>query len=116
MISIALGDKDRWDIGIDSDGNLVMISNINQLVQFLRNKLIFIRGEWRYDIRVGFPYFEFVFVNQPNFLTIESIFKKAILETKEVTKLLDFEMNLENNILRVFFRVDSVFGIVEGEI
>jgi len=116
MLSMALGDKERWDIGIDTSGNLVFVNELDELVQHLRSRIIFIKKEWRYDIRIGFPWWEFVFINNPNLRTIESLLKSLILKTEGVTKILEFEMNLQNNMLNVFFRVDSIYGIAQGEI
>ena len=116
MISLALGDKERWDIGIDAEGNFVMLSDLSQLQQFLRNRLLFIKNEWRYNNTIGVPYYEFILIDNPNFITIESIFKKTILETKEVSKILDFSMSLQNFNLQVNFRAKSVFGVIEGSV
>jgi hypothetical protein len=116
MTSMSLGDKDRWDIGIDAYGNLVFVEKLDEVVQNLRSRIIFIRKEWRYNKNIGFPWWEFVFINNPNLITIESILKKTILKTHGVTKILDFEMSLKNNMLSVFFRVDTIYGIAQGEI
>jgi len=116
MRSLALGDKERWDIGIDEHGNFAMLDGLEQLTQFLRNRLLFIKNEWRYNNTIGVPYFEFILVDNPDFVTIESIFKKTILETKEVSKILSFNMTLKNLNLKIDFRVKSTFGIVEGSI
>jgi len=116
MLSMSLGEKERWDIGIDTEGNLVFVNKLDEIVQHLRSRIIFIKKEWRYNINVGFPWWEFVFVNTPNLSTIESILKKTILKTHGVTKILYFEMSFKNNMLNVFFRVDTIYGIAQGEI
>jgi len=116
MISLSLGKNEEWDMGLDEKGNFAMVSELSQLQQFLRNRLLFIRAEWRYNKTIGVPYYEFILVDNPNFLTIESIFKKTILETEGVEKILDFSMSVKNLILNVNFRVKSKFGIVEGGI
>ena len=116
MLSMSLGDKDRWDIGIDSNGDLVFVKDLDEVVQNLRSRIIFIRKEWRYNINIGFPWWEFVFVDNPNLATIESILKKTILKTYGVNKILEFSMSLKNNMLSVFFRVDTLYGIAQGEI
>lgn len=116
MISMSLGDKDRWDIGIDSEGNLVFVTDLDEIVQHLRSRIIFIKKEWRYNKNVGFPWWEFVFIDQPNLSTIQSILKKTILKTEGVVKILEFEMTLKNNMLHVFFRVNTIYGIAQGEI
>jgi len=113
---MSLGDKDRWDIGIDSNGDLVFVTDLDQVVQHLRSRIIFIKKKWRYNMTVGFPWWEFVFINNPNLITIQSILRKTILKTEGVTKILDFDMNLKNNMLSVFFRVDTIYGITQGEI
>lgn len=116
MKSFALGDKDRWDIGIDEAGNFVFVDGLNQLGQFLRNRLLFIKNEWKYNISIGVTYYEYILIDNPNIKTIESIFKKVILETPEVSSILEFNLSIGNYILNVKFKVKSTFGVIEGEI
>jgi len=114
MKSLYLGDSSRWDIGIGEDGNFVFIQDANELAQHLRNKLLFVWKEWRYNQEVGVPYYEYILVGNPNIGLIESIFKKEILDTNEVEKLLEFELILNpNHILNVYFVAISIFGRVE---
>ena len=116
MKSLYLGNNDRWDIGIGEDGNFVFIQDAEQLAQFLRNKLLFIAKEWRYNQLVGVPYYEHILVNTPNLGLIKSIFKKEILETNEVERLLEFELTLRNLNLNVYFSAISIFGRFEVNI
>ena len=113
MKSLSLGHKDRWDIGIDEDGNFLFLTKAEQVAQFLRNRLLFIFKEWRYNQYIGVPYYEHILVNSPNLGLIESIFKKEILETKEVEELQEFELTLRNLNLNVYFSATSIFGRFE---
>jgi hypothetical protein len=113
---LALGCNDRWDIGIDASGNFVFVDGLNQLRQVLRNRLLFIKNEWKYNISIGVPYYEYILIDNPNIKTIESIFKKVILETHEVSSILEFNLSLKNHLLNVKFKVKSTFGVMEGEI
>lgn len=115
MQSLGLGDKTVWDLNLDGN-NINIVRKQEELAQTLRNKLIFIRGEWRYEITVGIPYFEHILIDNPNLTIIESLFKKAILETNGVLKMLRFEMKLEKQMLSVSFSVQSIYGNIEGQI
>jgi len=113
MKSLALGDKYCWDIGIGTDGNFVFLTKADQVAQHLRSRLLFISKEWRYEQDEGVPYYEHILVNTPNLRLIESIFKKEILETKEISSLDVFEMTLQNLNLNVYFEGISIFGRFE---
>lgn len=52
--------------------------------QRLRQRLRFFLGEWFLDQRLGIPYFERVFVANPDLPLMTSIMRKAILKTTGV--------------------------------
>lgn len=116
MKSLYLGEKDRWDIGIGEDGNFVFVEDDSEVVQNLRERLLFIYGEWIYDITKGVPYYEHILIDNYNLRTIESILKKEILEHELVNEIVYFSMSLNNLVLNVEFKVKTNTAFLEGEL
>ncbi len=50
----------------------------------LTSRLKFFKGEWFLDKRQGMPYFEAVFVKNPDLSLVQSIFRRALLATPGV--------------------------------
>ncbi|MCK5641951.1 MAG: hypothetical protein KAJ19_14200 [Gammaproteobacteria bacterium] len=57
-------------------------------------RLKFIRGEWFLDQRAGIPYFEEVFVKQPNPARLRAIFYEATLTTPGIAEIKAFSLDL----------------------
>ncbi|KKN75994.1 hypothetical protein LCGC14_0375510 [marine sediment metagenome] len=72
------------DLQLDA-GQIVLLENSEKVpspeavVQELRQKLHFFKGEWHLDKREGIPYFEEVFKKNPNKNIMRAIFRDVIL-------------------------------------
>jgi hypothetical protein len=69
-------------------------------------------GEWPFDTREGVPYFTEVMVKNPNISHVEAVFKKAIIETDDVNKIIRFSMTFDalHRALAISFTVDTTYG------
>jgi hypothetical protein len=79
-----------------SSGNLVIRSDIPQVTAWkLTNLFSFFKGEWFRDSRLGIPYFQYVYVKNPNLALIGSIFEQVLRSPAGVASVpsvaLDFE-------------------------
>jgi len=112
-IDIAL-DKTTHDI-IVSNNDFLVVKDVDKVGQKLKQRLLFYQGEWFLDTTVGIPYFQEVFVKNPNIPDIESIFKVEIVETEDVNQLLAFDSTFANDVrdYNITFTVDTPFGTVE---
>jgi len=108
------------DILLDSDGDVVV--DVNDFVlssgrgaieQHLKQRLHTFLGEFFLDGRVGIPYFQQILVKNPSAVAINSIIKRAIINTPGILSLTSFSLELNSSReLIVEFRALST----EGEI
>ena len=78
------------DIKIDSDGDMAVsatgdISLTDSVVQAVVIRLRWIYQEWRLGPQYGFPWFEEVFVKNPNIVKIKSLIRNEIINVQGVT-------------------------------
>ena len=78
------------DIRLDEDGDLYLtedgdIAAAESVRQAIRVRLRWIQGEWRLGYELGFPWFEQVFVKNPNTAKIRQLLRAEILSVEEVT-------------------------------
>lgn len=64
--------------------------------QKLRIRLSFFKGEWYLNINKGLPYYEEIFVKNPNLSYIEDLIIFEINTCPGVEKLLEFNLLYEN--------------------
>lgn len=110
MLDIKL-DKITHDIDL-STFDLQLIDELDQLEQKLKIVLKFFFAEWFLDTTVGIKFIESVYVSNPNLTLIDSLFKTAILEVKDVNELTAYD-SIYNKTSRSFsltFTVKSTFG------
>lgn len=65
-------------------GRLVRVTGADAAAVTLRNKLRLFLGEWFRDIRLGIPYYQVVFVKNPNLNQIRAMFRRVILGTAPI--------------------------------
>ena len=103
------------DIGLDSNGQMALLSEGDQVSQNIVQRLRSFEGEFYLDRDHGVPYFQRIFVLPTNVPLIESILKRQIIETKGVLSLLRFKISIDvkSRILSAYdIRVSTVFGII----
>ena len=83
-VAIAPAKGEYMDILLTPDGDLKIdergdISLTDSIRQAIRIRLLWFFDEWRFEPGWGIPYFEKVFVKNPNLLRIRSIIRREIL-------------------------------------
>lgn len=81
------------DLAIEN-GNIVLITNEEALRQRLRTRLLTFRNEWFLDPDIGVPYYDSVFVKNPELGALTSAFSAVILGTVGITSLTDIQFDL----------------------
>lgn len=114
MISIALNRlthdieflNGQLQIVEDTDGNP------DQIIQNLKTRLLFFRGEWFLDTVIGLPYFSDIYVKSPNIPNIEAIVKAEILDVTGVLEITQFDLNydIRQRKLSINFVVNTIYG------
>lgn len=75
-----------------SSGDLYFVDGDDYLVQKLRVRLQFLKGEWFLDQRVGIPYLQELLKKNPDPAIVRSVFRQAILSAPGIASLENFEM------------------------
>lgn len=90
MIDFAM--DEFGDIRIDEFGE---ISTSTSVVQDACIKLKWFQGEWRLGSIYGFPYFQEVFVKNPNLSKIKHYVRETLLDIPEVRKVLSVNLTVD---------------------
>jgi hypothetical protein len=86
------------------NGSLVLVTDVAQEAAIvLRNKFKFTKGEYFLDVRQGVPYFELVFVKNPNLLLIKRLFRDVIMSVPGIARVIDLSMSLETRTRKLAF-------------
>ena len=112
MADLAL-DITTGDILI-KDAALSIVRGDDALLQHLALRLRFFLGEWFLDLRVGIPYFEDVLIKNPNLITVQGIFREAILETPGVASISRFDLDVDAS-TRIMTLDFTVIKSADGE-
>jgi len=101
-----------------SGNDLVLIEDEDQVSQNVDITLQFFKGEYPLDITFGIPYFENVYVKNPDLPEVSAIFKAVIMSVPDVNELLEFDLdyNASARKVSVTFLVNTTFGIVAGSV
>ena len=90
-------EKVNNDIVIDNEGSASVNSEIDSIEQSLRQRLNSFAGDYFLNLREGIPYFQQVLRKNPDPIIVDSIFKKAIINTKGINKLTSFNLDIDNS-------------------
>lgn len=105
-----------FDLKLDHNGDLELggtgdISTTESVVQAVRLRLFWFFREWRLGPALGFPYFEEVFVKNPNEARIRSLLRDTVMEVKEVTDVLQIGFALDRHTREA--KISIVFATAE---
>jgi len=103
--------KDLIITGLD----LATVEGSDYVRQSLSIRLGFFQGEWFLDTTAGTPYYQDIFLKNPDLPNIENIFKARIIETNFVNELTEFDLQLDSakREASLFAKVNTDFGLVE---
>lgn len=111
-------DAGTWDLFLDANGDLAMVSDGEEVVQHVKQRLDFFQGDWFLDLSQGLPWYQEI-LGPRRFNTAtsqqaytESFLKAEILGTPGVTGLLTFAFTFDevNRAARFDFRFDTLWG------
>ncbi len=88
------------DILLDHAGDLYIsdtgdIKLGDSVAQKIRIRLLWFEGEWRWDEEEGMPYFDRLFVKNPDMDYFESAVRERIFEVDEVTEIKEVSVSYD---------------------
>ncbi len=98
-----------------SDHTLGFVSGVDRVKQSMLIRLQIFLGEWFLDVNWGVPYFQNIFVKNPDLDSIDAVLKSIILEDVEVQSIAKYN-SIYNNTQRIFslsFEAATTFGNVQ---
>lgn len=103
MRTVATNDKN--DIFLDANNNLAIAGDDLSMMQTIRHAVLTLAGEMQLDVKAGVPYFETVFTDNPDLDTFRQEVQRAAMQVEGVEKISDFEMQVQDKVLRYSFKV-----------
>lgn len=104
------------DFLLDNDGDLVLSSGdiviTDSVVQAIKIRLKWFANEWRINKEWGIPYYEEVFIKNPNTQLIEGRIKEEILTIDEVQEVSSVKVTINKETRRAAI---SFTAIVNGQ-
>lgn len=103
--------NDNHDIFVTAS-DLTLTTEENSVIQSLEIRLQFILSEWFLDNTAGLPYPTIIFEKGTNLSTVYSLFRREIIETRGVQKLMSLNLtpDNENKLLRLDLEVKQDSG------
>lgn len=85
------------DVTLNSTNNLRLTTTFTEYVaQKIINNLKTFKGEWYQNIELGIPYYDRILIKNADLDDINNIFQIEILDIPEVTEILEFEAEFDN--------------------
>lgn len=77
------------------NGQFILVDGAEEIAQHIKTRLQFFRGDWFLDLREGIPYFEEVFIKNPNMGLLRGMFRRVIAETPGVDSVQTLALSLD---------------------
>lgn len=79
-----------------TNGELTIVRGDDAILQHLKIRFQFFRGEWKLDKRLGIPYYQDILVKSPDLLIVRNLFRQTILTTPGIASITKFRMELDS--------------------
>lgn len=84
-------------------GRLRFFDGKDSIAQKVKVRLKLFQGEWFLDQRVGFPYWQKVFVKNPDLRALRALYKSAILSSPGISGVSSLDISLNDRNLSIEF-------------
>ena len=104
------------DLKLDSSGDLALseggdIITTDSITQAVRIRLLWFFEEWRLGPGLGFPYFEHLFVKNPNEMKLRHLIRETVMEVEGVTDVTEIVLHIDRKtrqaVISVTFTADE---------
>jgi len=102
------------DLNITDHGDIQLTENVRQAI---RVRLLWFFGEWRFAPQVGIPYFEDVFIKNPNVTRIRAHVRREVMRVREVREVRDLQVriNAQTRVAEISFVAVTDEGVYREE-
>lgn len=110
------------DLLLDANGDLKFVNGdvsfTDGVVQAITIRLRWFFGEWKINTEYGVPYYDEIFVKNPNKVLLEERIREEILSVEEVEEVSSVSINIDSNtrIAVIQFTAISNGTILEQEV
>lgn len=102
------------DLYLDDADGIAVVTGLAAALQNCKTAARTLQGEMVFAADEGIPYFQAVWVGQPNLAVFEAAMRQRLLAVADVTGIVEFTTRLEGNDLRYDATISTVYG--EGAI
>lgn len=101
-----------WDLTIDSNGNIAVTTNPYSLAQDAACAIKLFAGEFRYDTKLGLPYWTKILGQRPSIQLLKQLFVAAALTVPEIVSAKCFIKSNSNRGLVGQIQVMDINGVI----
>lgn len=88
------------DLKLDSNGDLELsaagdVIPTDSIAQAVRIRLLWFFEEWRLGPELGFPYFEHLFVKNPNEMKLRHLIRETVMAVEGVTDVTEITFQID---------------------
>lgn len=83
----------KGDLFVSEEGEILLTSSVAQKILI---RLKWVLSEWRWKKKEGLPYFEKLFIKNPDLYFFESAVRSKIFDVKEVTAVKDVSIFVDS--------------------
>lgn len=101
-----------------TNGDLVLISEGEEVAQSFKIRMLHILGEWVFDYTLGVDWLGTMFSTETNKFQKDAVVREALLETQHVRRILQAEFFVDpiERSAQVEFTADTDYGVVSSEL
>jgi len=99
------------DIYIKSNGNLSISTDLQACIEACKTAVKTILNEQIYFQGQGVPNFQVLWKSNPNYKQAEAAFRNALLKVDNVTDIVSFEYEVNNNEFSYTAVIETTFGL-----
>jgi hypothetical protein len=98
------------DIYLDANGNLAIVFDIQAVLQACAQAAQTLLGELIYNIDIGIPYFQTLWIGTPNIQQFNAALRAAFLAVPNVVQVVSLMTSQQNNALMYTAVIQTTYG------
>lgn len=108
-----LGTDSNNDLYLGSDGNIVLESGVQAVMDACETATKAQLGEMLLATTQGIPNFQTIWVGSPNFPMFQTYLRNTLLSVSGVIDVKSIDITVQNNVLNYTATIETQFGTVQ---